>query len=152
MEAKITTIPQSHDVVLSVMDDMFCEPLILSHSDAALGLLLITLTFISIIIIIKIILTRSIIIIQHTVFRTIRLTKKSFDWQQKDAVNGLKLFLIVLWLRSVLSAATDFYSWTINLAKSCCFIINFIRRKIWWSLLMWTEFQAEKKIAKKSIG
>ena len=80
MEAKITTIPQSHDVVLSVMDDMFCEPLILSHSDAALGLLLITLTFISIIIIIiKIILTRSIIIIQHTVFRTIRLTKKNFD-------------------------------------------------------------------------
>ena len=78
MEAKITTIPQIPDVVLSVMDDMFCEPLILSHSDAALGLLLITLTFISIIII-KIILTRSIIIIQHTVSRTIRLTKKGFD-------------------------------------------------------------------------
>ena len=80
MEAKITTIPQIPDVVLSVMDDMFCEPLILSHSDAALGLLLITLTFISIIIIIKIILTRSIIIIQHTVSRTIRLTKKGFDF------------------------------------------------------------------------
>ena len=65
MEAEITTIPQSPDVVLSVMDGMFCAPLILSHSNIALGPVLITLTFISIIII-KIILTWSIIIIQHT--------------------------------------------------------------------------------------
>ena len=75
MEAEITSIHHPSKP-LSVMDDMFCDLLILSHCYTALGLNLITLTFISIIIIIKIILTRSIIIIQHTGFRTINITKK----------------------------------------------------------------------------
>ena len=108
MEAKITNIPQSHAVVLSVMDDMFCDLLILSHSTTALGLNLITLTFISIIIIIKIILTGPIIIIQHTVSRTIINTKKGLT-TKGCSLKSSKLFSIVSWFRNVLSAATDFH-------------------------------------------
>ena len=95
MEAEITSTIHHPSKPPSVMDDMFCDLLILSHCYTALGLNLITLTFISIIIIIKIILTRSIIIIQHTGSRTINITKKGLTTKgyNSKSLKSFKLFL-----------------------------------------------------------